>query len=291
MKYQSLTAAALAAITFALVVPPRAQAAQEAKIDFPQASPAASVKDRFGLTTVEIEYSRPSVKGRKIFGGLVPFGEVWRTGANAATKITFSANVKFGGVDVPAGSYALFTRPGPEEWTVMLSDAQGQWGAYAYDPKDDVASVKVRPSALTEPVETMSLGLTDLRSDSAMLTIAWENTRVSVRLEMDIVSVVVPQIKAAMAGSGKKPYFPAAMFYYDHDLDLKQALAWMDEALKEQPEAVWIVYRKGLILAKTGDKAGATAAAKQAMQLAEKAGGSLGAEYKRLSESLLASLK
>ena len=260
-------------------------------IDFPKASPSASIKEQVGLASVQVDYSRPSAKGRKIFGGLVPFGEVWRTGANEATKVTFGADVTFGGQPVPAGSYALVTIPGEKEWIVILSKVAGQWGSYAYDVKNDLVRVKVAPSRLAEPVETFQISVGDFKDDGANLTLAWESTRVSVPIHNDVVKVILPQIADAMARDGKKPYFAAAMFFYEHNLELKQALAWMDEAVKEQPDAVWIVYRRGLVQAKLGDKAAALASAQQALAMAEKAGGSLGVEYKRLSESLIASLK
>ena len=265
--------------------------AQTPAIDFPKASPKATIKEQVGVSSLEIEYSRPSAKGRKIFGGLVPFGDVWRTGANEATKITFGAEVTFGGQLIAAGTYALFTIPDEKEWTVILNKVSGQWGAYAYDAKNDQLRVKVAPTRLAEPLETLQISVGDMRDDNANLTIAWESTRVAVKLHSEVVKVLVPEIEAAMAADGKKPYFPAAMFYYEHGLDLKKALAWMNEALKEQPDAVWMVYRKGLIQAKAGDKAGALASAKQAIALAEKAGGALGAEYKHLSETLIAGLK
>jgi len=264
---------------------------QDPPIEFPQPSPAATVKQRFGLTDVEIAYSRPGVKGRKIFGGLVPYGEVWRTGANAATKVTFSTDVGVDGQLVPAGTYALVTIPGESEWTVILNKAVGGWGSYAYDEKNDQLRVKVKPVAMPELMETMTIEIGDLRDATAVLSIAWEKTRVKVKLETDLVEALVPKIKAAMAAEGKKPYFASAMFYYDHNLDLKQALAWIDEAVKEQPDAVWIVYRRGLIQSKIGDKKAALASAQEALALAKKAGGSLGTEYTRLSESLITSLK
>jgi hypothetical protein len=267
--------------------------AQEAKkIDFPQASPLASIKERVGVTDVSVEYSRPSVRERKIFGGLVPYGAVWRTGANAATKITFSTDVKLGGTAVPAGSYALFTIPGEAEWTVILSKVVDEWGSYAYNPKDDQARVTVKSLALAEPLETMTIGVQDMRSGKANLVIAWEKTKVPVEIDTDVVAKLKPQIEAAMAGSGdKKPYFAAAMFYYENDLDMKLAKEWIETASKQQPDAVWIAYRKGLILKKAGDKEGALAAAKQALELASKAEGEAKAEYTRLSENLIASLK
>ena len=287
----ALVALSAAAVSV-LAVDSNAQTAKEPpKLEFPQASPPAIVKQRVGLTDIEIEYARPGVKGRKIFGELVPFGEVWRTGANTATKLTFSTDVKFGGQAVPAGAYALVTIPDKAEWTVVLNKVTGGWGAYAYDEKNDLVRVKVKPVALNDMVETMTIGVNEVRDATATLTIDWDKTRVPVHIETDVVATLLPQIKTAMAAEGKKPYLQAAMFYYEHDQDLKQALVWVDEALKETPDAPWIAYRRGLILEKMGDKKGALAAAQQSLELAEKKGGAVGTEYKRLSSAMIARLK
>jgi hypothetical protein len=169
------------------------------KISFPDASPAATLKQRVGLTDIEISYNRPGMKGRAIFGGLVPYGEVWRTGANTATKLTFSTAVKLGGKDIPAGTYELFTIPGQAEWTVIIHKNMSQWGSYAYDPKNDVARFTAKPSTLASPVETMGIGIADIKNDSATMYISWEKTRVPMKLEVDVVGTLVPQIEAAMA--------------------------------------------------------------------------------------------
>ena len=263
------------------------------KIEFPAASPAATVKQRVGFTDIEINYSRPSMRGRKIFGGLQPYGEIWRTGANNATKITFSTAVKFGGADVPAGSYALFSIPGETEWTVILNKVVGQWGAYTYDAKNDFVRVKAAPTALPWPVETFTISFNDLANESgATLALYWENVRVPVKIEVDVASVLVPQIETVMAApDGKKPYFASAMFYYENNLDLKKAAVWMDAAIAERPEAYYMIYRKGLILAKAGDKAGALAAAQKSLEMAKKAPGLVGTEYSRLNEALIARVK
>src|SRR5882757_7212786 len=193
------------------------------KIEFPAASPAATVKQRVGFTDIEINYSRPSMRGRKIFGSLQPYGEVWRTGANNATKITFSTAVKFGGADVPAGSYALFSIPGESEWTIILNKVPDKWpwGAYSYDDKNDLVRVKAAPQRLPLPVETFTMSFSDLAKEStASLVLYWENVRIPIAIEVDVVGTLVPQIETAMAASeGKKPYFSAAMFYYENGLD------------------------------------------------------------------------
>lgn len=262
-----------------------------AKVDFPAASPLGKLEQKVGITDVAVSYARPSAKGRKVFGELVPHGEVWRTGANTSTTISFSTPVKFGGTDVPAGKYSLFTIPGATEWTVILNKATEQWGSYAYDEKQDQVRVKAKPIALAEPIETFEIGIGDLRDTSASLVLSWEKTRVAVKLEVDLKSTLVPQIEAVMAGQGKKPYLSAAMFYYENDLDLKKALAWIDAGIAEQPDAFWMTYRKGLILAKMGDKKGAIAAAEASLAMARKAEGAIKDEYVRLNEALIAKLK
>ena len=279
----------VAVVAAASVAPALAQGGP--KLDMPAASPVGKFEQRVGLTDVAVIYGRPGVKGRKVFGELVPYGQVWRTGANTATSISFSTDVKFGGADVPAGKYALFTIPEAGEWTVILSKVTGQWGAYAYDPKDDQARIKVKPTKLAENVETLELGIGNLRDDSATLDIRWETTRVSIPLAVDVVSIIVPQIEAAMAGEGKKPYLAAAMFYFEHNLDLKKALAWIDAGIAEQPDAFWMTYRKGLILEKLGDKKAAIAAAEQSLALAEKAQGGIKDEYVALNKALIARCK
>ncbi len=262
------------------------------QIEFPQPSPAATLKQRVGVTDITVEYSRPSMKGRKIFGGLEPYGAVWRTGANNATKITFSTDVKFGGQAVPAGSYALYSIPGETEWTVILNQAPG-WGSYAYDASKDVARVTVKPAALGAPMETFAIGISNIRPTAATMYLAWEKVRVPVELEVDVAGALVPKIEAVMASNAeKKPYFASAMFYFENNLDLDKALTWMDAGLAEQPNAFWMVYRQGLLLAKKGDKAGAKAAANKSKELAlaSQQPQSLKDEYVRLNDALLTSL-
>jgi len=271
----------LAGILLAQALP-----AQSSEVQFPAASPASTVKQRVGLTDIEIAYSRPGVKGRRIFGGLVGYDAVWRTGANTATSISFSTPVKFGGKDVAAGKYSLFTVPGANEWTVILNENPEQWGAYRYEKEKDVLRVKAKPVKLATPVETFTIDINDIRDESATLSLAWEQTRVSVPIEIDVASKLVPQIEAAMAApGGKKPYFQAAQFYHDHDIDLKKAREWIDAAVAER-EAFFIKFVQAKILAKLGDKAGAIAAAERTRELALKAND---ASYVKQSEDLIAS--
>ena len=262
--------------------------AQTPKVDFPAASPACTLKQHVGLTDIEIVYSRPGVKGRPIFGGLVPYGQVWRTGANNATKITFSTPVKLNGAEIPAGTYALFTIPGETEWTIIINKGAAQWGAFQYNETNDLVRVKATPLKLAEPVETFTIEINDIRDESATLNLTWEKTRVPVKLEVELVSKLVPQIEAVMsAAEGRKPYYQAALFYYDHGQDLQKASKWVDAAIAER-EAYYIVNLKARILAKLGDKEGAIAAAKRSTELAIKAKDT---GYVKLNEDLISSLK
>lgn len=290
MKLSILCATVVVLGTTFLTTNLRAQAPAAPALEFPQASPAATAKQRVGITDVEVTYARPSAKGRKIYGGLVPYGELWRTGANAAPKITFSTDVKLEGQTVPAGSYALFTIPGESEWTIVLNKVAEQNGTSTYDQKNDLLRVKVKPVALAGAVENFRIDFDKVNDKGAELAIAWDKTSVPVRIETDVVKMLQPKVLAAMSGEGKKPYYQAAMFYYENDLDMKLAVQWMAEAVKERPDTVWLVHRQALILAKSGDKAGAKAAAQRSLELAAKVGGAQGAEYKRLNDELIAKL-
>ncbi len=269
-----------------------AQTPAAPKIDFPDASPLASVSQRVGLTDIQVTYNRPGAKGRKVFGGLVPYDHIWRTGANNATRLSFSTAVKLNGAAIPAGTYELFTIPGRDEWTIIIHKNMSQWGVYRYDEKNDVVRLKARPVALAAPVETLAIGFNDLRDESATLNIAWESVRVSVAIAVDVKSTLVPQIEAVMAsGAPKLPYNEAAMYYLANGLDLTKAALWMDAAIASAPEAFYLSYRKALILEKMGDKAGAIASARKSLEGASKASGPLKDEYTDLNQALIARLK
>jgi len=262
--------------------------AQAPKLEFPAPSPACTIKQRVGLTDIEIVYSRPSMKGRQIFGSLVPYGAVWRTGANAATKISFNTPVKLNGTEIAAGTYAFYTIPGENEWTIILNKGVGQSGTQ-YDQAADVARFKATPVKLSDTsIDTLTIEFNHVRDESAVITLVWEQTVVPVKVELDLTSKLVPQIEEAMSATeGRKPYYQAAMFYYDHDQDLKKASQWVDAAIAER-EAHYIVYLKARILAKLGDKQGAIAAAKRSTELAINAKDT---GYVKMNEDLITSLK
>ncbi len=262
--------------------------AQAPRLEFPAASPACTIKQRVGLTDIEIVYSRPSAKDREIFGNVVPFGSVWRTGANNATKITLSTPAKLNGTDVAAGAYALYTIPGESEWIIILNKGVGKSGTQ-YDEKEDVVRFKATPVHLSDTsIETFTIEFNHIRDESAILNLVWEKTVVPIKIELDLTTKLLPQIDAAMsAEGGNKPYFQAAAFYYDHGQDLKKAREWVDAAVKQR-EAYYIVHLKAKILAKLGEKDDAIAAAKRSSELAKEAKDSA---YVKLNDDLISSLK
>lgn len=260
------SAALLAA---ALVLPAGFSRAQE-KIEFPAPSQHAVVKQRVGLTDVEIDYSRPNKNKRQIFGDLVPYGKLWRTGANAPTKIKFSDAVKVGEKELPAGEYALFTIPTAREWTVIFSkDAQVQ-SAADYKEENDAARVMVKPATLGTAVETFTIGLSDVQGAASTLHLDWDTTRIPIKLTTDDVEQVSKQLDtAAQGGAPLDPRiaYQAASFYYDNDKDMKQALVWVDQALEKDPDAYFMHFKRAQIQAKLGNKKEAIASAQKTIEI------------------------
>ena len=237
-------------------------------VQFPQASQHAVVKQRVGLTDIEVDYSRPNKNKREIFGGLVPWDKVWRTGANATTKLRFSDGVTLGDKQIAAGQYALFTIPKSNEWTIILSKNLD----LPYKPDADVARVTVTPVSIAEEFETFTIGFNDLRADSATMFLAWDKTAVPVKVRTNDIAKVSQQIDAAIK-SGKDLdanfYNNAAGFYLDQNKDPKQAADWIDKAIAKNPDAYFMYTRKAQIQAKLGNKKEAIAAAEKSNQILE----------------------
>jgi tetratricopeptide (TPR) repeat protein len=244
--------------------------AAEEKVEFPSASQHALVKQRVGLTDVEVDYSRPNKNGRNIFGGLVPFDKPWRTGANQPTKVTVSAPVKLGDKDIAAGEYVLYTIPGANEWTIIFSKNLKAQSLAEQKPEDEAARVTAKPAALAAPAETFTIGFEDLRANSATMYLEWDKTRVPVKLTTNDLDKVTKGIDAAIK-SGKPQeagfYYSAASFYLDQNKDLAQALKWVDQAIEKNPKAYFMQYKKAQILAKLGNKKEAIAAAEKSIEL------------------------
>ena len=265
-----LRAATVCAFVSSFALAPDLFGAEE-KLVFPDASQHATIKQRVGLTDVEIDYSRPNKRDREIFGGLVPYGKVWRTGANKPTTIKFSDAVKIGGQDVAAGEYAFYTIPNENEWTIILSKNTKLWGAYGYKPDADALRVTVKPVTLADPVETFTIGFDNLKDNGATISLEWDKARVPVELTTNAIEKLNAEIDAALKNpKALKPtfYYQAASFYYDHDKDPEQAGKWIDLAIeKQQPPRYFLYYKKAQIEAKLGHKPEAKAAAEKSIEL------------------------
>jgi hypothetical protein len=242
-----------------------------AQITTPQPSPLSTLEQKVGLTDCKIVYSRPSAKGRVIFGDLVPFDVMWRTGANMSTKISFSSDVKIAGKDLPKGEYALYTIPGKTEWTIIFHKnlTYGGTGGDKYTTDEDALRVNIKSIKYPTAIETFTLGFSDITATSANVELLWENTQVNIPVTVDYDADVMKQIESAMKISGNT-YYSAARYYLDNDKDLNQALVWMDKAL-EDGEKYWMLRQKSLMLAKLGRYKEAIAVAEKSKTLATEA--------------------
>lgn len=246
----------------------------EAQINTPAPSPAAKLMQTVGLTEVMVDYSRPSMRGREIYGNLVPYDKLWRTGANAYTTITFDTNVTIGGSDIEAGTYSIFTKPGASNWEVFFyTDTQGGGIPSDWDESKIVAQLTVPVKKMDMPVETFTITIDDVSSTSANLGIIWENTYVAVPFSVPTDAAVMKSIDAALNGPTAGDYYAAAVYYLSEDKDISKAKEWMEKAMSmtEKP-AFWQLRQQSLILAKAGDKKGAIEAAKKSLAGAKEAG-------------------
>lgn len=253
----------------------------------PQPSPTQEVKQNFGLSKIELSYSRPGMKGRTIFGDLVPYGKVWRTGANQATTLTFGDDVMIGGTKIPAGKYGLLTIPDAYEWTIIITRQTDVTSPAAYKQDQDVVRVKAKPVDLGFPVESFTIMFGNVTSTSCDLQIIWDNTVVVLPITTDIDSKISAQIKALMENDNR-PYFAAAMYYIENGKDLNQAVAWLDKATAQTPEGFWIYYQKARALAKLGKKQDALVASNKSIEIAKAAKND---DYVALNNKLQATLK
>lgn len=250
--------------------------AATAQIRTPQSSPSATVEQTVGLTDVKVEYSRPSAKGRAVYGELVPFGRMWRTGANNNTMITFSQDVIIGGKTLPKGKYALFTQPKADSWDVVFYADTNNWGLpEKYDDKKEILRTSVKPEFLSRPVETFTIGINNLDIDFGHIEIAWEKTMVAVKFEVPTKKMALASIDGVMAGPTYNDYFVAAQYYYQSNGDQAKALAWINSAIANTPKGqeapFYFLRQKSLIQARMGDKRGAVETAKLSLAASEKA--------------------
>jgi hypothetical protein len=253
----------------------------------PAPSPPQYVKQDFGLSAIELSYSRPGVKGRNIFGDLVPFGKLWRTGANQATTIQFGDDVTIEGTKVPAGKYGLLTIPGETEWTIILSKQLDVTSPAAYKPDQDLARIREKPIDLPFSIENFTIMFNNVSSNSCDLQLIWDKTIVTVSVKTDIDSKVMAQIDNAM-NKDNRPDYSAALYYMDNGKDLNKALEWLDKATEQDPAAFFVYYQKARCEAKLGKKKDAIATAQKSIQLAKDANNP---DYIALNEKLIATLQ
>ncbi|SEQ95104.1 Protein of unknown function [Hyunsoonleella jejuensis] len=249
--------------------------AVQAQIKTPQPSPSAKLEQKVGLTDITIEYSRPGVKGRKIFGGLVPYGEMWRTGANKNTIVTFSTEATVDGQTLKAGSYAIFTKPGEENWEVYFYSDTENWGVpQNWDESKVAAKTTVKSYPLDFNVETYAMDINNITNSGGHLEFIWEKTYAAVPFTVPTDNAVLKSISDVMGGPSVNDYFSAAQYYMQENKDIQKAKKWIDTAIdmtKDNPR-FWMLRLQSLVHAKAGETKSAIAAAKQSLELAEKAG-------------------
>jgi hypothetical protein len=260
-----------------------------AQINMPRPSPSSTVMQKVGLADVTISYSRPSAKGRKIFGELVPFDKMWRTGANEPTKISVTDTIKVEGTKLAPGDYALYTIPGTSEWTIILG-TNPRTGANDYKDDQQAARFKVKSEKACAMVETFTIDFSNVTTTSAYIQFSWENTTVKFKIESDIDSRVMAEIKQKtdkIDTENSFTYFQAASYYYDNNKDLKQALEWVNLATAKNP-MFFQVHLKAKIQAKLGDCKGAIETANKSIELSKAAKND---EYVKMNEKLIADCK
>jgi hypothetical protein len=260
------------------------------QIQMPQASPSAKIFQRVGLTDVTVDFSRPSTKGRKIFGELVPYGEVWRTGANGATILTFTTEVIMGGQKVPAGSYALYSIPGKNSWTIILSKNTKLWGAIGYNEEEDLIRFPVTPSKTSKKYETFDLSFSNLTDNSADLSMKWEQSRVDIKISTEVDPIVMADIKKQVIdakSTNPALLYQASNYYFTNNKDINQAYTWIKQSTESDPK-YWTVHLRAKIELALGMKTEALESAKKSKSMAVE---NKNPDYVGLNDRLIKSIK
>jgi hypothetical protein len=258
-----------------------------AQIQTPAPSPAAKLEQVVGLTTVNIEYSRPAMRGRAIFGELVPFGKLWRTGANMRNKITFDTPVTIGGSALKAGTYTFFTVPNANQWEVIFYTEYNAGGAPAkLDESKVVARLKSNVQKMPMDIQSFTITIDDVTNTGASIGILWENTYVAVPFTVDTDKAVMASIEKSLNGPGSREYYTAATYYFSQGKDISKAKLWIDKALNNlEAPGFWQLRQQSLIYYAAGDKKGAIRLAKKSLAASKKRGN---ADYIKMNEKSLA---
>lgn len=273
-------------VLLATVVAISAASAQELKL--PSLSPTQTLSQDFSTSKIEITYSRPSARGRKVFGELVPFGQPWRTGANAATKITFGEDVEIAGTAIKAGTYSLASIPGMGEWEIVINKNTGSWPGKLFDAKDDVLRTKVRTQVAPSLTETFTISIENITFSTCTIDIRWENTHVSIPVKANNEKRLSDNIERAI-NNPTIPYYPAASYYYETNQNLDAALKYATIAAEKNPTAYWIQMLRARIAAKAGNKDVARSAANTVISMVK--GTPAEAEYTKYANDVLNSVK
>ena len=240
------------------------------RVRMPAPSPTQTIKQEFGIGSVEITYSRPAAKGRKVFGDLVPYNKLWRTGANAATRVVLTEPLEFAGKRIDTGTYVLYTIPGIDSWDIIFNKGLKNWGTDGYKESEDVARVRVEPSKTKSKTESFTMQFVDVKPESCELQISWEKTLVSIPIKADFRDKVRAQLETALQGD-KKPYWQAAQFYNEYEKNLPKALEYTSKAIETNEKAFWMWIYKAKIQKEMGDNAGALESSKKSLALAQEA--------------------
>jgi len=237
--------------------------AQDFKMPAP--SPTTTISQDFSTSKIEITYSRPAIRGRVIFGELVPYGKVWRTGANSATKLTFGEEVSLAGKSLKAGTYALYTIPTEKEWKVIINTGVSNWGVSGFDDKDDVIAFSVPVQKAPETVQSFTISIDNITINSADITMAWENTKVVIPVKTNNNDRIVQYLEKELQGK-KPPFQQAANYYLETSQQLDKAATYADKAIDANPDAFYLHWLKARILDKQGKHEEAISAAKKAAE-------------------------
>lgn len=242
---------------------------QAQSLKTPAGSPLQTIKQTFALSDITVEYCRPSAKGRVVFGDVVPFGKIWRTGANGSTKITFGDDVTIEGKALKAGTYALYTLPNKDSWDIMFyNDTKLGGNVSEYKTENEVLRIKAMPKSTSDKTETFTIEFANITPTSVNIDLVWEKIRVGFTVKTEIDAKIMANIETVMT-TDARPYYQSASYYYENNKDLSKALNWVTQATEMNPKAYWIWGLKAKIHAKMNDKKGALTAAQQTLTLAQ----------------------
>lgn len=261
----------------------------QSSLKLPALSPGAKISQDFSVSGIDISYSRPSMRGRKIFGDVVPYDKVWRTGANAATKIKIGEELIIGGQKIKAGEYALYTIPNKDKWEVILNTGTGNWGAAGYSADNDIARFTIRPSVMEHVCQTFTIEITDITFTTCKIELMWERTKIVIPVEARNSENIEVNIDKAINHPAPLPYFQAANYYFESDKKLDLAKAYVDKAIEQDPKAFYVWYLKARIEKKLGHNDDAIAAAKKSMETAK--GSANEGEYMHNNQKLIDEIK